>query len=388
MKSNLPKILIIYEFFDPAYKAGGIIQSLRNMIQLLQNDYEFHVITGAFDLNELQPLDGIKVNEWNKMQIADNATVNIWYDDKKRLDLIKMKKLINSVDPNIIYINGFMHITFLFNPLMVIKYSELPNTKIIVAPRGMLQDGAVTTKSAKKKWYIKLIQLMGLTKNIYWHITSINELEGIKHYFPHSAARFTLAGNIPKKPLELIVTSNKQAGKLSLVYASIITEKKNLYYLLQSLKLVKSTILLSIYGVVKESEYWDQCNLLIQQLPANIQVIYKGDYHPQQIQAIISKHDALILLSKGENFSHAIFEALGAGRPVISSHFTSWNNLTTNQAGWNFTIDNQTETANSLDQLAVINNTEWIPYCNGAHQLAKQYLAKQDFTKDYKKLFG
>ena len=388
MKSNLPKILIIYEFFDPAYKAGGIIQSLRNMIQLLQNDYEFHVITGAFDLNELQPLDGIKVNEWNKMQIADNATVNIWYDDKKRLDLIKMKKLINSVDPNIIYINGFMHITFLFNPLMVIKYSELPNTKIIVAPRGMLQDGAVTTKSAKKKWYIKLIQLMGLTKNIYWHITSINELEGIKRYFPHSAARFTLAGNIPKKPLELIVTSNKQAGKLSLVYASIITEKKNLYYLLQSLKLVKSTILLSIYGVVKESEYWDQCNLLIQQLPANIQVIYKGDYHPQQIQAIISKHDALILLSKGENFSHAIFEALGAGRPVISSHFTSWNNLTTNQAGWNFTIDNQTETANSLDQLAVINNTEWIPYCNGAHQLAKQYLAKQDFTKDYKKLFG
>ena len=66
MKCILPKILIIYEFFDPAYKAGGIIQSLRNMINLLQNDYEFHVITGAYDLNELQPLKGIQVNEWNK----------------------------------------------------------------------------------------------------------------------------------------------------------------------------------------------------------------------------------------------------------------------------------------------------------------------------------
>jgi len=388
MKSNLPKILIIYEFFDPAYKAGGIIQSLRNMIKLLQNDYEFHVITGAFDLNELQPLDGIKVNEWNKMQIADNTSVNIWYDDKKRLDLIKMKKLINSVAPDIIYINGFMHITFLFNPLMVIKYSDLCFKKIVVAPRGMLQDGAVATKSAKKKWYIKLIQLMGLTKNIYWHITSINELEGIKHYFPHSAARYTLAGNIPQKPIKQIVASIKQAGKLSLVYASIITEKKNLYYLLEALQFAKSEIHLSIYGVIKESAYWNQCNLLIQQLPKNIQATYKGDYQPQQIQSIISEHDALVLLSKGENFSHAIFESLGAGRPVISSHFTSWNNLAIESAGWNFTIDNLAETAESLDQLTAMNNTDWMPYCNGAHQLAKQYLTKQDFKNDYKQLFG
>ena len=384
----LPKILIIYEFFDPAYKAGGIIQSLRNMINLLQNDYEFHVITGAYDLNELQPLKGIQVNEWNKMKIADNTTVNIWYDDKKSLGIIKMKRLINYVTPDIIYINGFMHISFLINPLMVIKYSALRNSKTIVAPRGMLQVGAVATKSFKKKYYLKLIQLLGLTNNIYWHITAMNELNGIRYYFPKSSVRNTLAGNIPQKPVEQIVTSNKQAGTLSLLYASIITEKKNLYYLLESLQLAQSSILLSIYGVIKEPVYWDKCKILIQQLPQNIQIEYKGDYQPQQIQSIISKHDAIVLLSKGENFSHAIFESLGVGRPVISSHFTSWNNLTTEHAGWNFTIDNQSETAKSIDQLATMNNEEWMPYCSGAHLLAKQYLAKQDFKNDYKQLFG
>ena len=36
------KILIIYEFFYPAYKAGGVIQSLRNMIALLHNDVDFY----------------------------------------------------------------------------------------------------------------------------------------------------------------------------------------------------------------------------------------------------------------------------------------------------------------------------------------------------------
>lgn len=387
MNNSLPKILIIYEFFHPAYKAGGIIQSLRNMIQLLQKEYEFHVITGAYDLNEFQPLIGIKVNEWNKMQIVDNETVNIWYDDKKSLDLIKMKKLINSVAPDIIYINGFMHIAFLLNPLLVIKFSDLSNKKIIVAPRGMLQEGAVATKSFKKKYYLKLIQLFGLTNNIHWHITSTNELESIKHYFPKSAARYTLAGNIPQEPVVQIVGSNKQAGTLSLVYASIITEKKNLFYLLESLKLVKSVIKLTIYGVVKEADYWQKCNLLIEQLPHNIIVEYKGDYQSQQIQSIISEHDALILLSKGENFSHAIFESLGAGRPVVSSNYTSWNNLTNDYAGWNFTIDNQQATATLIDQLAAMNNTKWIPFCNGAHKLAKQYLAKQDFKKDYQQLF-
>ena len=382
------KLLIIYEFFHPAYKAGGIVKSLRNMIQLLQKEYEFHVITGAYDLNETLPLNGIKVNEWNKIQIVDNATVNIWYDDKKSLDLIKMKKLINSVAPDIIYINGFMHIAFLLNPLMVIKFSDLRYKKMIVAPRGMLQTGAVATKSFKKKYYLKLIQLLGLANNIHWHITSTNELESIKHYFPKSAARFTLAGNIPQEPVVKIVGSNKQAGTLLLVYASIITEKKNLYYLLEALKLAKSTIHLSIYGVIKEVDYWQQCNSLIQQLPQYIKVIYKGDYQPQQIQSIISEHDALILLSKGENFSHAIFESLGAGRPVISSHFTSWNNLTSEFAGWNLTIDNLETTAESIDQLAAMNNNEWMQYCNGAHKLAKQYLAKQNFKNDYKQLFG
>ena len=382
------KILIIYEFFYPAYKAGGVIQSLRNMIKLLHEDFEFYCITGGYDLNEREPLSTIQLNQWNDIIIDEQATIKVWYDDKKRLDLIKMKSLIRQVNPTTIYINGFMHIAFLLNPLLVIKYSEFRNTKLIVAPRGMLQSGALSAKSLKKIWYLKLIQLLGLTKNIHWHITAEDEREGINQYFPAPASRFTLLGNIPQLPVNEIEITKKIIGSLSIVYASIITEKKNLDYTLESLRHCTSLIDFSIYGVIKEPAYWNKCEAIIKSLPENIHVNYFGAFKPADMQQIVSKHNAFILLSKGENFSHAIFEALGAGRPIISSDFTSWNELSEHQAGWNLPLNQPLTIAAALDQLAAINNTDWASYCNGAYQLAEQYLANQHFKKDYKALFN
>ena len=144
-----------------------------------------------------------------------------------------------------------------------------------------------------------------------------------------------------------------------------------------------ASIELTIYGVIKEQSYWEECLLVINQLPAHILVSYKGDYSPDQMQTFVSNADAMILLSKGENFSHAIFECLGAGRPIISSDFTSWDNLTEKNAGWNLPLEQPMLVAQRLDQLAAINNTDWTSYCNGAYQIAKAYLAKQDFRNEY-----
>ncbi len=382
------KILIIYEFFSPAYKAGGVIQSLRNLIALLHNDFDFYFITGGYDLNESEPLSTIQLNQWNDILIEDQAKIKVWYDDKKRLDLVKMKSLISQVNPNTIYINGFMHIAFLLNPLLVIKYSEFRNTSVIVAPRGMLQSGALSTKSFKKKWYLKVIQLLGLTKNIHWHITSEEEKEGINQYFPSTANRFTLLGNIPQLPVNDFLHSEKTDGILRIVYASIITEKKNLHYTLESLRYCTSSIFFSIYGVIKESDYWSRCEAIINNLPANIQVKYFGAFKPADMQQIVSKHDAFILLSKGENFSHAIFESLGTPRPIITSHFTSWNGLKEINAGWNLAIDNPQETGHQIDEIARIDNDHWQKYLKGAHDLANNYLARQDFKNEYTELLN
>ena len=381
------KILIIYEFFFPAYKAGGIIQSLKNLIYLMHPYFDFYIITGSKDLNESINLAGIPINSWNKVNISNDAIVNVWYDDKKNLNYFKLNTLFKQVSPDIFYINGFMSVPFLLLPLIAIKTTSFKYKKIIVAPRGMLQQGAVSVNYLKKKLFLLIIQVLGLTKNIQWHITADVELLGILKYFKFNRSHVNCISNIPVSPVKIIQPIAKQSGILNLVYASIITEKKNLRYLLETLQHCKSTIQLNIYGVIKEQSYWSICQNMISKLPKNIYVHYAGEYKPEQMQHIVSQSDAMVLLSKGENFSHAIYESLSAGRPVISSHYTSWNNLTSKYAGWNFAINEPKLLAMELDDLASYAENEWNKFAKGAYQLSNDYISNQTFVDDYLNLF-
>jgi glycosyltransferase involved in cell wall biosynthesis len=126
---------------------------------------------------------------------------------------------------------------------------------------------------------------------------------------------------------------------------------------------------------------------MISKLPKNIYVHYAGEYKPEQMQHIVSQSDAMVLLSKGENFSHAIYESLSAGRPVISSHYTSWDNLTSKYAGWNFAINEPKLLAMELDDLASYAENEWNKFAKGAYQLANDYISNQTFVDDYLNLF-
>lgn len=382
------KILIIYEYFYPAYKAGGIVRSLHNLVDLMHNDYEFYCITGGYDLNDALPLEGVQLNCWNEIAIADEAAAYVWYDDKISLSPFKLHWLMAKVDPDIVYINGFMSIPFLMNPLWVIQYSPFGKVRTIIAPRGMLQEGALSLKPVKKKWYLKILRFWNLTKGAEWHITSKTEEQGIKQFFKVKDEQIHLVGNIPRHPVDALSASGKETGKLLLVYASIIAEKKNLLFVLQSLQHCKSDIQLDIFGVIKEEPYWEACLMAMSQLPSNVKVVYKGGFKPAEMQEIVRGYDAMILLSRGENFAHAIFECLGAGRPVISSHYTSWNELEAKTAGWNFGVEDPVVLANELDQLSLIPHATWTHYCSGAHQLALNYLASQSYMADYKKLFG
>jgi len=382
------KILIIYEYFYPAYKAGGIVQSLRNLVDLMHNDYEFYCITGGYDLNEPLPLEGIQLNCWNQIAIAEEAAAYVWYDDKISLSPFKLHWLMAKVDPDIVYINGFMSIPFLMNPLWVIQYSPFGKVRTIIAPRGMLQEGALSLKSFKKKWYLKIVRFWNLTKGVEWHITSKTEEAGIKKLFKVADEQLHLVGNIPRHPVTEKSASGKAPGKLSLVYASIIAEKKNLLFVLDSLLYCKQDITLHIYGVIKEDAYWEACLIAMGKLPPNIKVEYKGGFKPAEMQDLVQQHDAMILMSKGENFAHAIYECMGAGRPVISSYYTSWNGLKEKTAGWNFGIEDPKLLAGELDQLANLPHADWTHFCNGAHELAIQYLKGQSYLEDYRKLFG
>ena len=47
-----PALVIFYDHFYPAYKAGGPIQSITNLVLNLQDTYNLSIICSAYDLNE------------------------------------------------------------------------------------------------------------------------------------------------------------------------------------------------------------------------------------------------------------------------------------------------------------------------------------------------
>ena len=74
------KLLVVYDNFFPAYKAGGPIQSLTNLVLLMQKKIEIAVFTSGYDLITSQPVDEIKRDVWSQIYLpGSNAVVKVWY---------------------------------------------------------------------------------------------------------------------------------------------------------------------------------------------------------------------------------------------------------------------------------------------------------------------
>ena len=142
----MKKIIVITPWFYPAYKAGGPIQSISNLISAIDNALSFSVITSAYDLRETVALTGIKVDEWVVLDCkGEGEEVPIWYG--KRLTKSVFFKSLKEQEPTVVYINGMFSYRFVILPLLATDKSKI---KVVLCPRGMLQRGALAGKSIKK----------------------------------------------------------------------------------------------------------------------------------------------------------------------------------------------------------------------------------------------
>lgn len=372
-------ILVFNDHFYPGFRAGGPIQSLVNLVRSLQHVYNFFIVTSAWDLNSNKAYD-VKLNNWNDIMLPlSHKPVNVWYGTKKSPTASDLNNIIAHARPDMVYLNGIFSLKFFLRPLAFLQSHK--NIRIVVCPRGMLQRGALSGKKIKKILYLHFLKYSGFLKHTYWHATGVDERQDIQGHFRH--AKIYIAPNIPTKPLDDAKPSEKKDGVLRLIYLSLITEKKNLHLVLESLKQTDN-IILDIYGPIKDKAYWDICLRLMKDIHHIVQ--YQGDVEPAKVQETIINYDAAILLTKGENFGHAIYESLSVGRPVIISQFTPWQNLAEQKAGWNIDLDKENVTA-MLENIKNIANAEHEEFCRGAHQLALNYYKNLNVHESYHQLF-
>lgn len=318
MKQN-KKILILNGQYLPGYKGGGPIQSCFNMIENLYEDFDFFVLCADRDYKDNVPYGGVKINQWN-----DVGHAKVYYLSPDKQNFKGFKEVINSIEYDVMYLNGFFSPIFTIRPLILRHLGKLKNKPIILTPRGDFTGGC-ENKKLKKYSYIYLAKILGLYSGLLWHATSEIEERDIKLKFKHSDV-FTVP-NLPAKFIPKEPYISKKAGELRLVFISRIFPKKNIKYALEVLsEITEGNVVFDIYGPMEDRYYWLECEKIIEKMPNNIRVKYCGEVEHKDIPHIFEQYHAFFFPTLGENYGHVIVEAMMNNcLCILSKGVTPWD---------------------------------------------------------------
>jgi len=378
------RILIFYDHFYPAYKAGGPVQSLVNLVRELYKDYDFFIVCKPHEMNEADKLKGIKINEW--MNWEHKAEVMYWnYSWTAREEL---KNIIQEVKPDCIFINGLFSLYFNILPLKYgIAFSKLhTGSRVVLSARGMLHPGALSQKPLKKTLFLLLFKLFGWHRQVKWHATDEQEINYIRNEFGASV-NAEIAGNFPNL-LPVASAPEKKTNELVMGTVALISPMKNHLEIIKALQTLEATITWHIYGPVKDTAYWQQCKELIQQLPSAISVQYHGELPPAELALVMNRFQLFIMPSKSENFGHALLEAFSAGKPVITTNTTPFKNLQEVKAGVTVSAGHlATELPKAIRFFAAMQQDEFSVYAANASSFAGNFSAAEQLRQQYQHLF-
>jgi len=373
----MKRILISYEYFLPAFKAGGPVQSIANMARQLCDSYELYIVCSNSDAGESGPLPGILSDTWTDFE---NGVARVYYISQEKKKFATIREIVQEIKPDYIFANGIY--SFLFSLAPILVHSK---AKKIMSVRGMLHPGALSVKSLKKNIFLSVFKIMGIQNKVTFHVTDEKEAGYVKKVFGEKV-EIAIADNFPKQ-IRASAHAYKNVNELKLVSVALISPMKNHLLVIEALRNVTSKVVYDIYGPIKDTDYWTECKKEIAKLPTNIIVNYMGDLQPENLVSTLAQYNAFILPSKSENFGHAIYEALACGVPVITSYFTPWNNLEEQEAGLNVDISDISDITKAIDKLALADNETFLRWSNGASQLAKIAVSFEDTKLKYSRLF-
>ena len=370
----MKKIFIIIPWFDPAFKAGGPIQSVVNLLHHRKDGVCYYVFTGSKDVDESElTLPGY--NTWIKYDA--NSSVYYYAGKNPTAEILRQ---IDSINPDTIFINGLFSVSYSILPLLKIKDKK----KIILSARGMLHPGALSQKPLKKWIYLQLLKLLRFQRKISFHATDQSEKIFIQKVFgKHS--RVFVAGNYPKA-LFPVNRPLKDRNRLVLITIALVSPMKNHLLVLESLADINDSIDYHIVGGIKDKAYWDKCKSLIERLPEHVKVICHGEQPPALVGDLLSKAHVFIMPSESENFGHAIIEALQGGLPVITSANTPWNHLLENRAGINVDIKMK-DIKNALEKFLEMDSKEYELWSQAAVEYAQRNINLKELDTAYRNMW-
>lgn len=378
--SSKKKIVILAPQFVPQKNGGGPTVSVYNITLSLVNLCDLYIITNNHEVHSRKPILPFDGN-WEK-----TASGNVYYlahDDNKSK---KIYDLLTELSPDIIYQNSFFSYEYAIPAFKYAKKNK--KTRLIISPRGELNNNALHMKYMKKLAYIDYIKLSGYVNNAEFHLTADIEVEDVKKVFNvkdekiYNIPNLTLFNDAPFADVE------KNPGMLKAVYIARIHPKKNILTAIESLKNVTGDVTFDIYGPIEDAEYWKLCLDKIAELPENIKVEHKGVLNASEVKTAFSGYHIFFMPTLSENYGHSIVEALMSYKPVIISDQTPWHDFEEFEgAGFAFSPNDTASYTKAVQKYTDCNKEEFDRYCKNARVYIECRLDTKAIVEKYVDMF-
>lgn len=375
------KICILVDWFFPAEKAGGPIKSIISLLKLIKSSYfSFYIITNNFDIDGMA-FNDIPPDRWLK---SDN--IFTYYFSKRSYTPLVLKRIIDAINPHLIYLNSMWSYRFTIVPL-ILKRLHLLRYRVLLSPRGMLEPGAFSIKKNKKKIFLFFAKATGLFNDIYFHATSSYEERSIRELLGEKKIFIAPNFSCVEKSFKPIY---KKSGEVHFFSLTRFSKEKNILWGLEVFKRLnlpnEFLIKLDIYGNYEDEKYYLKCKKFSEGMPSNIIVSFYPHVSFKEAEEIILNGHFLFFPTLGENFGHTIAESLLLGRPVLISDRTPWNEVNIRKCGFALPLSME-KFHDAILKIVKMDNEEYQQWCQNAISFVNEIIDYEEIKNKYIKIF-
>jgi glycosyltransferase involved in cell wall biosynthesis len=367
------QVLVIWDYYIPGFRGGGPIASLSHLVEWLGGEVQFSIVARDRDLGDRHPYPGIKRGCWQMVNGAKVFYVRPW-----GFWLPGFLRLLRQTPYDVLYLQGFFPFPTI-SALLARRLGLIPARPVIIASRGDFHPAGLLLKPRKKRLYTWVAKRLRLYNKVVWQATSEMERTEILHGFGKEAevngSSIVIAPNLPPRDPLLFASAARPAkkpGEASVIFLSRIARKKGLDLALRALARVKGKIEFDIYGPIEDSEYWRECEGLMESLPSWVRANYRGAVRPAEVPHAFAGYHLFLFPTRGENFGHVILESLVAGCPVLVGDTTPWMNLAESGAGWVFPLSDVDGFARAMDSVIAMDAAEFDRMSHRAYEYGRR----------------
>ena len=373
----MPRILTLYNYYLPGWRAGGGTRAVANLVALLENSCDVYLVTRDHDEDVAEPYAGVVPNEWVPLSkhhvcyVRSIAPSTIW-------------EVTRGISPDLIWLHSYFSVFTV--SMLLLRRIGLISRKIpvVLSPHGELARDTINQKRWKKLPYRAAAATLGLYRGLSFHVANESEERDVRRLFPRADV-YLVPHILPRaKPLSQDAL-RKNPGELRLLWLSRIDDTKNLLFLLESLRPLDAegaNITLTIHGPVNSSAYWRRCQDEIATFRF-LRIEVRGALPYSDIDAAYAAAHFFVLPSMSESFGYSIVESWQHARPVLISQGTPWRGLVDKRVGWDLRLDVELWTS-LLKQCLAMDNAIWGELCRASHELYAALLQESDASTQEK----